>query len=242
MPSSRQLSDLRSDVRQYADMENSGLAADAEVTRRINESIARLWDLLVDARGIEYAITTATVDTTAGEPTVDIATGIYKLLAVHWSPETVDDPIDRYKCLPGTLDDVLEDSNRNGWSAGTQVRFTIADMSEAQPQLRFHPIPQGVHRVIYYYVPEAPSLTDDTDLLYLPNRWHSWVTLDVAIQLLAKEETDASQLILERERVERSIRDSATSIDHYEPPRIRDVRGRFGMADRERWDWRTRRG
>ncbi len=50
------LTELKAESRQRADMENSNLVSDTELTTYINKSIAELHDLLSEAYGSEYFV------------------------------------------------------------------------------------------------------------------------------------------------------------------------------------------
>lgn len=61
MPRTRTLAELRTEARQRTEMEGSTFISDAECNRYINQSIAKLYGMLVQARGDQYYRTQTTV-------------------------------------------------------------------------------------------------------------------------------------------------------------------------------------
>ena len=54
--------ELRTEVRQRADMVNSDFVTDNEINRYLNESISELYDMLISAKGQEWYIKTLTLN------------------------------------------------------------------------------------------------------------------------------------------------------------------------------------
>jgi hypothetical protein len=119
----------------------------------------------------------------------------------------------------------------SGWHSYREIYYSIEG-----PRLVFFPTPRAVHSVTIWYVPCAPTLSADGDTFDGINRWEHWVVIDAAIQLMAKEETDTSALVLERERMEREIVALARHRDRGYPDTARDVRMRFKRWTDEWWN------
>ena len=66
------LAELRTQSRQRADMENSNFISDTELTSYINNSIAELHDIMAEAYGSEYFVTTTTFSVTSGDDTYSL--------------------------------------------------------------------------------------------------------------------------------------------------------------------------
>lgn len=78
----RTLLELRDEVRQRADMENSQFVSDAELDRYINESISELYDLIIESAAQEYYLDTYTINTVSGRDTYSLPSDFYVLKGV----------------------------------------------------------------------------------------------------------------------------------------------------------------
>ncbi len=200
-------------------MEQSDLVTATELTRRINESHARLHDVLVQKLGGQFMRSSATESTVAGTATLDLDSvgNIYKLEGIE---RLVPGTSDRYEDLQR-----IDFRERNRFtSEGVPYYYALEDWREATQRLRLFPTPNAVYTIRVWYVPLANTLVDDSDAVVLPQNWHAWIAIDVAIQLRVKEETDVRQLLLERDRIERAIDTLSSELDHAEPLRVREVR------------------
>lgn len=73
---------LRTEVLQRADMENTSFVTDAELNRYINESISELYDLIIEAAGQEYFLDTYTFNTVANQDTYPLPSDFYMMKGV----------------------------------------------------------------------------------------------------------------------------------------------------------------
>lgn len=83
----------------------------------------------------------------------------------------------------------------------------------------------------YYhvYVTAAPVLTQPSDSIDAVNGWEEWIVYDVAIKMLLKEESDASALIAERNKIQAEMEAAAAEREAGQPSRVVDTRtGRWG--------------
>jgi hypothetical protein len=83
------------------------------------------------------------------------------------------------------------------------------------------------YRVWYY--PNPKVLTLDTDTIDGRSGWEEWVVIDAAMKLLAKEESDTSQLEREAQRVWARIMNVVENRDAGQGKRITDVSFNSGM-------------
>ena len=83
--------------------------------------------------------------------------------------------------------------------------------------------PNGVSRYRVWYYPNPKVLTADTDTIDGRSGWEEWVVVDAAMKLLAKEESDTSQLEREAQRVWARIMAVAENRDAGQSKRITDV-------------------
>ena len=206
MARTRTLAELRTECRQRTEMEGSTFVADAELTRYLNQSIAKLHGKLVRAYGDQYFRTASTVSTVAGTDTVVLPTTFFRLLGVD--------------VVIGGITQSLEpiDWSRRAdyanvgavWSAGYPIVYSIG---ASGGKLQLYPVPNGVYSLTMHYIPHATVLASDSDTFDGYSGWEHYVVLDTCIAMLAKEESDTKDLRLERDDVEKQIDDLAGSRD-----------------------------
>ena len=92
--------------------------------------------------------------------------------------------------------------------------FLRWSLAQGRGELFIFPEPDATIDVAVQYVPSAPTLSQDADVLTWPDFWHQWVVFDAAIQCTNKGENfGASQaLSAERATIERRIRDHIRSM------------------------------
>ena len=123
----RTLAELRSEVRQRADMENSQFVTDAEINRYVNESISELYDLIIENAGQEYFLVTHTFPTVPNQDTYFLPSDFYVLKGVDadlGGPEP-------YPLRPYMLDDRHQNQyfSRFGWGRFGNVQYRLLGQS-----------------------------------------------------------------------------------------------------------------
>jgi hypothetical protein len=211
----RTLLELRTEVRQRADMEGSELVSDAELTRYINASSAALWDEMIAASEPDY-ILSDTIATVAGTNLYQLPDEFYRL-----APQTPRiDVGGKWRSLrrlaPSDVARMLNDDT------GVPSHYKLGTISTGD-FIGLYPIPDGVYDVRLYYFRHAEVLVADGDVFGGRNSWEEWIVLDAAIKCLMKEESDVSALVGERERVMARIRQAAAHIDMNEPSAVVDL-------------------
>src|SRR5688500_9501603 len=164
-------------------MEGSTFITDDELKRRINNSIAALYNRLVLANGEEYFRTTSSITTVAGTSSYNLPSDFLRLCGLDWIVSATE----AYEILP------LEWSRRNdylsvvsGWqSGGSGVRFTIE-----RGLVKLLPVPTGVHTITCWYIPHATVLSADGDTFDGYNGFERWVVTHTVMGMLNKEESD----------------------------------------------------
>ena len=214
MARTRTLAEMRTEARRAADMENSGFVADAEVTRQINQSIADLYDMLVEARGEEYYRTSTTLSTVAGTATVALPSDFYKSLGYDVTIAGDDKTI---QPMEWSRRNDFEDSS--GWAYSGRIFY-----QEEGASVRFWPTPGAVHTVTLWYIPHATELANDGDTFDGINGWERYVIYDTAIWLRNKEDSPTDGLLIERDRVEQRITRMAKERSMQGPPRTANTR------------------
>ena len=229
MPRNVTLLDLRTRVRQRANMENSTFVTDSEVSSLVNEGIAGLYNLLVQARGQEYYAANTSIATVANQSVYDLPAEFYQLLDITAliSSET-------YKLKRYQMADIAALSHPGVTSPSTLPKYRIRgefNTTTNVVHLQILPIPDQVYTISVYYVPAPVLLSADSDTCDGIAGFEEWVVLDAAIRCLQKEESDVSFLAAEREKVEARIRNLRDDRDAGDAPRVQDVRGRAVAYD-----------
>lgn len=139
------LSDLRTLVRQRADMQNSQFVSDDEVDSYINHSWAELYDILVSKSAEDYFLNTHTITLTPGTTTYDLPSDFYKARGVDLTVGSDTIPIRRYNW-----------AERN---QGTQYNLTYNYRYRIQGNsIVFNPQPNGSNTVSLYYIPSPRKM------------------------------------------------------------------------------------
>jgi hypothetical protein len=222
----RTLAELRAEVRQRADMENSELVSDAEVNRYINQSIARLYGKIASMDEGDF-VQTDNVPTTIGQYVYTLNADFFRLASVP--PYVVQRPIAKVLKRFSPADKprlLIETDGHDPWNSDTgSLYYRIA----GGDTIEFLPTPTKVVTIAVSYIPASPVLDDDADTFDGRNGWDEWVVLDSAVKCLTKEESDVRALIAEREALWEEIKPQAQAKDLAEPGRVRDVEGGGGF-------------
>lgn len=212
------LLELRTRVRQRADMENSSFVSDSELNGYINESYKELYDLLIES-GEDYFITSTTFTITSGNTQALPAT-FYKL-------KGVDDLTDPNS--PATVGD-LPFAERNMYNEpffevlpqyGSNVRYRVMGSN-----LAFYPITRAQKTYRLWYVPTVTIMTSDSDTCDGIQGWNEYVVVDAAIKCRIKEESSTTELNQAKVRLVSRIQSMKRDRDQSAPEKVARVRTR----------------
>lgn len=223
------LSELRTQVRQRADMVNSTFVSDSELNGYINKSYAELYDLLVRQYGEDYNVSSQTITTDSTNVNYALAADFYKLIGVDL-------------LISGTIGTQSADYvTLVPYQFAERNRYSAAVVGLVQPTNNFrYKIlgnninfikPDANRSVVIYYHPRITPLSGDSDTVDGVNGWEEYIIVDAAIKCLAKEESDTSELQLEKQILEKRITEMAAQRDTGFSERVSDVQytGVFGM-------------
>ena len=203
-PRTRTLLQLRTECRQRVEQEGSAFVSDAELTRYLNQSIAKLYGKLVRARGDQYYRSSKGFVTVAGTPTIAQPDAFFKLLGVDVT-------------VNGVLRSLepVDWSRRAMYQAGTSAYLSdeVSAYSIEGANLRLYPTPASVYAVTVWFIPYATELSIDADTFDGINGWEHYAVLDACIAMLDKEESSSVALREERKHVEELIDELAGSRD-----------------------------
>jgi hypothetical protein len=254
MPSPITRSYIVKAARQKAGMDVSPsdtFVTDEEAAYLVDRSMCALYDLLILNQGEEYyakEVPIAVVPfTTPGTNIYDLPADFYRTTGLYIQAPAL---YGFFPVEPFMEKDVafLRTQGIIGFWNPTQVKFrltgvqgrafnttlpVIADFPVARIELL--PEPRTPFTLFLRYIPtceRAPYVASPfEDQIYDGiDGWEEWSILDVAIQMVIKEERDPSALMNERARVEARISALAGSRDAVDPERVVDVRGPIRMA------------
>jgi hypothetical protein len=218
------LAQLRTAVRQRADMENldqnydNSFIKDDELNSYINQSYFELYDLLVQKYGDNYYVASPYSFTTNGSSQFyDLPSDFYKLLGVDLA-------------LSNTLDSFITikpfnfiDRNRyavpnfQSFYGITNLRYKLNGN-----QLWLTPIASNNQTIRVWYVPRLTTLVDDTDTADGISGWTEYIITDCVIKCLQKEESDPSVAMAQKQALIQRIEAAAENRDAGSPATVGD--------------------
>lgn len=220
------MAELETQIRRRADMEDTDFVSSTEVFDSINKSAEKLLEKIA-ALSEDLLIKKNTITTVAGTAEYELAADVLKLhkVALRVSNGTV--PINRR----GT--DFVDDTTAQSWGyafvPSYRARIAANGSGAMVWMLDFQPIPSGVFTVLYEYIWGWTALASSGDKVQLP--FPEYIVLDSAIMLLQKEKSSTTELVQEREILERRIEAWLEPKDHHRTAHILDVR------DSEDWGY-----
>lgn len=193
------LSELRTEVRNRADMEESEFVTDSELNSYINKSWHELYDILTAAYEDYYTLPPVTFTLASGESTFDIPTDFYKLRGIDGA---LNGSTDFFTLAKFNFNRRNRKSTAFNGLQGGQFSRTyrlIRDKVYISPDDNA----DGEYR--FWYVPQANDLVIDTDEMDGVNGWEEYVIVDAAIKALNKEESDVSVLLAQKAALQQRI-------------------------------------
>lgn len=214
------LSELRTQSRQRADMENSEFVTDSELNSYINSSIAELHDILIQSYGADYRVKSVEFTTTSSDSyelsSIITDNDFYKLNGVDAK-------------LNGSIWTTLFPFNFNernkhqttglySYLGVTSLRYRVVGS-----KIYLSPTPDNATAMRVWYTPVATKLTIDADTLDDLNQYAEYVIVDAAIKMMQKEESDVSVLLAQKAGLKRRIEEVANNRDVGNGDSISDV-------------------
>jgi hypothetical protein len=203
---------LRTRIRQRADLVGSDFVTDTELNDLINTAYKELYAHLV-AKSLNRTETSYAVPIT-GAASYALPADFYSLIGVYRTEGLDKLRLTRYS-------DTFQPSTRTGDACEYRV---------VGSNLALHPVPTGGTYTLVY-IPVAPVLATDADTVNGVLGWEEFIVLDVAICCLEKEESDTSKLEYKRDRILKRIADEANAIEFTETVRIRNTRDDSSFTD-----------
>ena len=236
MSTTMTLSELRTAVRQRADMVNSQFVSDAELNSYINQSYFELYDLLIQKYGDNYYVAPPVVFSTDGQtmqyPLPDgvltfvngttresgyVAPAFYKLLGVDLQLAN------QYQSFVTIRPFMFSDRNRyavpnfQSFYGVTNLRYRLNGNNIWLTQ-----IPAAGQNIQIWYAPRLSTLTNDSDVCDGISGWTEYIICDGAIKCLQKEESDVSVLFAQKGALIQRIEAAGENRDAANPAVVSD--------------------
>jgi hypothetical protein len=208
------LADLKTIARRKSNMENSTFIASDELTNYINESYAELYDLLV-SRFEDYFSKTATLVVPNGSSEVTLPVDVYKVRGVDF----IRGPNDFETVRRWTFEDRNKiDSVARSLHGASDRLYRIMGQ-----KMVIQPLQYGAGNYQLWYIPRFTPLASDADEILDVMDFDDYITVDAAIKMMAKEESDTQVLMLQKAQLKERVEEMAANRDTM-PERITDVR------------------
>jgi hypothetical protein len=212
---------LRTDARLYADERPGGSSAfitDTELTRIINQELTSLYDMLVQARGQEYYMSTTpqSITITANTNVYTLASDLYQLVtaAIVWSTNEIE-PLHTFE---------WQEESRFRNTAVTWGKFTPKGYRVVQDKILLYPVPSTTAGTIQVrYIPNFTNLSSDGDTFDGVNGWEEAVSLGAAAKMRGLQDLPAGWILERRAEVLDRIRTMAADRVTTEPKRLFDL-------------------
>ena len=214
-----QLQQLRTRIRERADMENTTFVTDAELDVYANQSLTELYDHLVAAYGADYFVTEYAFVTVADQADYPLPTTFYKLSGLDLTVGGIDYTLERFMFR-----------ERNRWQSASPVLVYNSNIPNFRyrivgANLRISPVPTAVYNMTLHHVPRITPLVLDADEVAneILDGWTEYVVIDCAIRCLIKEESDVTALTERLAMMRTRIENMAPDRDAAEPERVVDI-------------------
>jgi hypothetical protein len=207
VPQPVQLQEMRTAIRELADEEElqQDRIKPAELDRRINRALKRLYNKLVRAGGHERYVKEHEITTVDGVDTYALPQdfGLQQLGVLGQDENTY-----VWADLKEWTHNDIARFSAQAWASGIvsirQLHYRIQ-----VNDLVLKPIPRRAYKLHVRYVPQFLPLANDTDSFDGVNGWEEWAYYTVALGLVDKDEQSPIRLERERAMIEAEIDDLA---------------------------------
>ena len=214
------LIELKNKIRRAAEIDYTDFVKNDELIDYINDSLSELWDILV-ASCQDYFIHRHKFNLVVDQESYPLPSDFYKLTKVFYV-----DTNGRNKMNKVNLDklDYFSNTATSTTSEDSDAMYFISGN-----KFWITPPPATADVIELWYVPQATKLMSDSDEvdISIVNGWDKYITASVLAIIKAKEESDPTFWLMEKERQERRIVRMATNRDQSESESVSDYYRRF---------------
>jgi len=217
------LSELRTRVRELADLETGAQASafndDAEVNRALNRALRQLYNHLILHRGADFYVEESSFSTSNGVTKYALPADFFQLLEV-----IADDGNAHFSVPKWGMKDLAEFKTYEQSTAGSIYNLNYRVRAK---NIELRPKPGTTSLTItLHYIPTLAELSNDNDTYEGFNGFEDWACYNAAIDLLNKEESSrqAQALAGPLARLDAQIKSLAGTRDASRAEKVQDVR------------------
>jgi len=210
------LSSMRSQTRQRADMVNSTFCTDSEINQYLNNSLAELYDILIEKFENDYFLSSSSITIVADTNNYSLPADFYKVVGVDIvisANQTI--TLTRYNFSDRNL------NNRNLYVYNRDA-YTLRYRIQGS-KIYFSPTPSSAYTGTLWYIPAFTDISTDAGTFDGVSGWEEYAIVDAAIKCLQKEESDVSALMSQKDKLLRRIESAAENRDAGNPATITDI-------------------
>lgn len=227
MSRTRTLTLMIADIRQRTNQEESTFVTDAEITEYLNQELAELWVRLTSGGGQPHY--RAFTDIPVASPV-----STYALPADFWQLQGVDATIDGITgalmpFMPLQRAAMTRTSAASPWTLSNPIRYRLQAAN-----IEFLPATQTFTARVWY-TPICPRLVTGSDVFDGFNGYEMAAIYGACATVLAKEESDPSFYVGQKQRIYNLIDSLSGNRDASQPERVQDVMGGLGGWQVEEW-------
>lgn len=197
---------LRDRVRHALDIKTGGGAVwqgEKFLDECLDQYLGELYDLLIDAYGMDYAFSITAFPTIAGSGTYDLPVNFYKAHRVLVQIGNVIVPIEPY-----TFSDFTTTPDRQPWRVGTRIRYRISGLGHENAKhprsvsptvINFDPIPDAAYTVRVWFSPAFPGLSK-TQQFDDVNGWSWFAVYGACADIRSRMDDDPSYFLARQEQ------------------------------------------
>lgn len=203
------VSQLITDIRSKADMQNTQFITDTELISYIDKAYRKIHNKLVNTFQ-NYFVSEATITLVSGTNEYDLPSDFLKLLGLD-----LNNAGKPYSLKPWSLNE----RNRImvGWNGKPLFYIIKGSKVLLRPNVNVN------DTLTLYYAPCSTEITSSSQQIDCVNGLNELIILDCCIQCKAKEESDFSVFELQYQQMEKELFDFFTSRDDALPMKMTDV-------------------
>lgn len=213
----RTLANLIADVRTRTNQENSEFVTDAEIQEYINQALAELHTRLTQGTGQPFYRATTSISVVTGVALYALPESFWTLQGVEATIDGVTGPLTPF--MPIEHAGLTSAAQGSPWGTTSPVRYRVqGDNIEVLPATR-------TFSMTVFFTPSCPRLEEPDDTFDGFNGYEVAAIYDACATVLAKEESDPSFYMAQRDRIYALVDSTAGSRDMGAPERVQDVMG-----------------
>lgn len=207
------LTTMRARARELADQVGSTFVSDAasSLDAFINAGLDALYDILVQAYGEDYFLSSSAFNTVAG-------TATYALPATFAKLKGVDLTVNGTRIALQKFNFAERNRLRDPLLAGELPCYRLQGNL-----LWLEPVPTAARAGTIWFIPSRPLLVNGGDTVDVPNGWEDYAVIEAAIRCGLKEESDVSGWLTLQERMRVRLEAAVENRDAGEPERVVDT-------------------